>query len=230
MKMQIAVLFITVAICLRGAAANELEAARDRQDRPALEKIIADLSAAATKQANDAPSQYQLALAQSYLAEVAIEVKDKGQAKTVAEAGIKSAERAVALKPQEAEYHRILGTLCGQVIPANALLGMKYGRCALDSINKAIELDPKSVSAYLSRGVGNYYLPPSFGGGPELAVKDFEKALQLNPKSAEAKMWLGIALRKLNRNADARLALAKSLELNPNRMWAKQQLEKTPAN
>src|SRR5258707_2628981 len=41
---------------------------------------------------------------------------------------------------------------------------------------------------------------------------------QLNPKSAEAKMWLGIALRKLNRNADARIALAKSLELNPNRM------------
>jgi tetratricopeptide (TPR) repeat protein len=229
MKMRIAILF-TIALCARGATANELEAARDRQDRPALEKMIADLSAAAAKQVNDAPALYRLALAQSYLAEVAIEVKDKGQAKTVAEAGIKTAGRAVALKPQEAEYHRILGTLCGQVIPANALLGMKYGRCALDSINKAIELDPKSAPAYLSRGVGNYYLPPAFGGGPELAVKDFEKALQLNPKSAEASMWLGIALRKLNRNADARQALAKSLELNPNRMWAKQQLEKTPAN
>ncbi|MEP6538087.1 MAG: tetratricopeptide repeat protein [Bryobacteraceae bacterium] len=229
MKTRIAFL-LALAVGARGAAPNELETARDRQDRPALEKMIADLSAAAAKQASDAPAQYRLALAQSYLAEVAIELKDKGQAKTVAEAGIKTAERAVALKPQEAEYHRLLGTLCGQVIPANALLGMKYGRCALDSINKAIELDPKSAPAYLSRGVGNYYLPPAFGGGPELAVKDFEKALELNPKSAEAKMWLGIALRKLNRNADARTALAKSLEMNPNRMWAKQQLEKTPAN
>ena len=227
--MRIAVLF-TMVVCLRGASGSELEAARDRQDRPALEKMIADLSAAAAKQANDAPAQYRLALAQSYLAEVAIEVKDKAQAKTLAEAGIKAAGRAVALKPQEAEYHRILGTLCGQVIPANPLLGLKDGRCALDSINTAIELDPKSAPAYLSRGVGNYYLPPAFGGGAELAVKDFEKALQLNPKLAEARMWLGIALRKLNRNADARQALAKSLELNPNRMWAKQQLEKTPAN
>jgi len=229
MKTQIAFL-LAIALGAQGAAVSELETARDRQDRPALEKMIADLSAVAAKQSSDAPAQYRLALAQSYLAEVAIELKDKAQAKASAEAGIKTAERAVALKPQEAEYHRLLGTLCGQVIPANALLGMKYGRCALDSINKAIELDPKSASAYLSRGVGNYYLPPAFGGGPELAVKDSEKALELNPKSAEAKMWLGIALRKLNRNADARVALAKSLELNPNRMWAKQQLEKTPAN
>jgi tetratricopeptide (TPR) repeat protein len=229
MKMRSAVLF-TLSLCLQGASSNDLESARDRQDRPALEKIIAELSAVAAKQAGDAAAQYRLALAESYLAEVAIEMKDKAQAKSVAEAGIKTAERAVSLKPQEAEYHRILGTLCGQVIPANALLGMKYGRCALDSINKALELDPKSASAYLSRGVGNYYLPPAFGGGPELAVKDFEKALQLNPKMAEARMWQGIALRKLNRNAEARQALAKSLELNPNRIWAKQQLEKTPAN
>jgi Flp pilus assembly protein TadD len=229
MKTRIAVVF-SITLCLSAASATELESARDRQDRPALEKIVTDLSASAAKQANDAPAQYRLALAQSYLAEVAIELKDKGQAKNVAESGIKTAERAVALKPQEAEYHRVLGTLCGQVIPANALLGMKYGRCAMDSITKAIELDPKSAPAYLSRGVGNYYLPAAFGGGPELAVKDFEKALQLNPKLAEAQMWLGIALRKLNRNAEARQALAKSLELNPNRVWAKQQLEKTPAN
>jgi tetratricopeptide (TPR) repeat protein len=221
--------FFAVTITLAGAGTNDLDAARDRQDRPTLEKMITELSAAAGKQPNDAAAQYRLALAQSYLAEVAIEVRDKAQAKTTAEAGIKVAEHAVALKPKEAEYHRILGTLCGQVIPANVLSGMKYGRCAMDSINKAIELDPKSSAAYVSRGVGNYYLPPAFGGGVELAMKDFEKAVQLNPKSAEAQLWIGLALRKLNRNAEARQAFAKALEINPNRIWAKQQLEKTPA-
>ena len=65
-----------------------------------------------------------------------------------------------------AEHHRILGTLCGQVIPGNVLAGLKYGRCALDSINKAIELDPKSAIAYVSRGVGNYYLPAASVEGP----------------------------------------------------------------
>jgi tetratricopeptide (TPR) repeat protein len=227
--MRIVLLFVAAG-CLQAAGSGDLESARDRQDRPALEKMVSELSATAGKQANDAAAQYKLALAQSYLSEVALEMKDKGQAKNSAEAGIRTAERAIALKPQEAEYHRILGTLCGQIIPANAFLGMKYGKCALDSISKAIELDPKSAAAYVSRGVGNYYLPPAFGGGPDLALKDFEKALQLNPKSADAQMWMGITLRKLNRHGEARQALTKSLALNPNRVWAKQQLEKTPAN
>ena len=212
-----------------GVSNTDLGAARDRQDRAALDRIASELSVAAAKLPSDADAQYRLALAESYRAEVAIEVRDKGQAKSAAVEGIKAAERAVALKPTTAEYHRILGTLCGQVIPANLLAGLQYGKCALNSVNKAIELDPKSSNAYLSRGVGNYYLPPSFGGGMELAIRDFEKAIELDPKSAEAQVWLGLALRKSNRNADAHKAFAKALELNPNRIWAKQQLDKTPA-
>jgi tetratricopeptide (TPR) repeat protein len=218
------VLFITAL-----NAASDLEGARDRQDKPALEKAIADLSAAAAKQPQDASTQFRLATAQSLLAEIAIEMHDKGLAKNAAVSGIKAAERAVALQPSVADHHRVLGTLCGQVIPANVLLGMQYGRCAQDSINKAIELDPKNALAYVSRGVGNYYLPEGLGGGVELAMKDFNKAIQLNPKLSEAYLWLGVALRKAKRDGDARQAFAKSLELNPNRVWAKQQLEKTPA-
>lgn len=210
------------------ATAGELEQARDRQDRAALERHIAALSADAQKKPKDAAAQYRVALAQSYLAEVSLEEADRGKARTSAEAGIRAAQQAVALQPKNAEYHRILGTLCGQVIPANVLAGLKYASCARDSVKQAIELDPKSSNAWLSHGVGNYYLPPAFGGGVELAIKDFEKAIQLNAKSPEAHLWLGIALRKSNRNADARKALARAVELNPERAWAKKQLEKTP--
>lgn len=140
-----------------------------------------------------------------------------------------AAKRAVELKPDDAENHRILGTLCGQVIPANVLAGLRYGRCALDSIKKAIEIDPESSTAWLSRGVGNYYLPESFGGGINLAITDFQKSIQLNPQSPDAYLWLGIALRKAGRNSQARAALARSVELNPRRIWTKQQLDKTPA-
>ena len=86
-----------------------------------------------------------------------------------------------------------------------------------------------SADARLSQGVGNYYLPAAFGGGVDLAIRDFQRAVQLDPKSAEAYLWLGIALRKAGRNAEARAALQKSLDLNPNRAWAKKQLDKTPA-
>jgi tetratricopeptide (TPR) repeat protein len=164
------------------------------------------------------------------MAEVSTELRDKVQARAASEAGMKFAEHAVALKGGVAEYHRILGTLCGQAAAAAGGLGaLKYGRCALDEVNKAVELDPKASLNYLSRGIGNYYLPAAFGGGVELAVKDFEKAIEIDVRSADAHLWLGIALRKLNREADARKALAKAVELNPARAWAKQQLEKTPA-
>ncbi len=225
MLLRSALLLTTIA----AVCAGDLEKARDAQDRAALEREIQQLSAAAAKQPNDAEAQYRAALAQSYLAEIAIENRDKNLAKDAAESGIQIAEKAVALKPDNSEYHRLLGTLCGQVIPANILLGMRYGKCALDEVNKALQLDPKSARAYLARGVGNYYLPSQFGGGVDKAIPDMQKATQLDPKLAEAQLWLGIALRKANRNAEARKALEKSQQLNPNRIWAKEQLEKTPA-
>jgi tetratricopeptide (TPR) repeat protein len=115
------------------------------------------------------------------------------------------------------------------MISSSGLAALKYGNCALTAVNKAIELDPKSSMAFLSHGVGNYYLPPALGGGMEAAVKDFRKAIELNSKNADAWLWLGIALRRANQPEEARKAIAQSVELNPNRVWAKQQLDKTPA-
>jgi len=221
---------MVVAAVAAAWAASDLESARDRQDRAALEKLAADAGAAEQKSADDAAAHYRAALAWSYLAEVAQEQRDKGGVKRAAESGIRSAERAVALKPDVAEYHRLLGTLYGQIIPVNVLAGLGYGKKAQDAIAKALERDPKLAAAYVTRGVGNYYLPSGFGGGIDLAMRDFQKAIELNPKSDEAYLWLGLALRKAGKNAEARKAFSKSLELNPNRVWTKQQLEKTPAN
>jgi tetratricopeptide (TPR) repeat protein len=212
---------------LAAASAGELETARDKQDRAALEKLATQAGAVA---ANDAAANYQAAVAYSYLAQVAEEQRDRGAVKRAAEAGIRLADKAVSAAPGIAEYHRILGTLYGQIAPVNILAGLSYGKKAQEAIGKAVELDPKSARNYVSRGVGNYYVPPALGGGTELAIKDFEKAISLDPKSDEAYLWLGLAMRKANRNAEARKAFAKSIELNPNRVWAKQQLEKTPAN
>ncbi len=207
---------------------RELERARDTRNRGALERLASQFSAAAAKQPNDAQAFYRLALAQSYLAEIAMETGDKNQARNAAEIGIKAAERAAALKPDVAEYHRLWGTLCGQVIPANVLAGLKYGHCAQDEVNKAVQLDPKAAVNYVSRGVGNYYLPAAMGGGVDAAIKDFQKAIELDPRSAEAHLWLGIALRKAGRAKEAHRELEKSVSLNPARAWAKEQLAKTP--
>jgi tetratricopeptide (TPR) repeat protein len=221
-----AVLLVSLAAAV---FAGELEKARDAQDRAALDRLAAQSLTEAQSKPNDPVAQYKAALANSFLAEISIELKDKGQAHSAAEAGIKAAERALSLKSDSAEYHRIYGTLCGQAISANILQGLKYGHCAQDEVNKAVQLDPRAAVNYVSRGVGYYYLPPQFGGGNDLAVKDFQKALELDAQSADAHMWLGLALRKANRNAEARKEFQRALELNPARVWAKQQLDKTPA-
>jgi len=209
--------------------AGLLEDARDRQDSATLSAQIAKLSVAAAKPGSDAKSNYDLAIARSFEAEIAMEKGDKKASASAAEAGIEPARKAIAAQAGNAEYHRILGTLCGQIIPANVFAGLKYGRCAMDEVAKAIELNPKSADNWISRGVGNYYLPPSFGGGIDKAISDFDKAIEINSKLADAHLWRGIALRKAGKNPDARKSLAKALELNPKRIWAKTQLEKTPA-
>ena len=205
-----------------------LETARDLQDRAALGRIVEEYSAASVKAPNDAEAQYRLALACSYQAEVDIELRDKKAGQLAAERGIKAGEKAVSLKPDSAEYYRVLGTLYGQAI-IDIPSGLNYGAKAKEAINQAVEKAPKSAPMYVARGVGNFYLPTMLGGGPKPAIDDFRKAIQLDPSDAEAYLWLGVALRKDNHDDEARKAFEKSLALDPRRVWTRQQLEKTPA-
>jgi tetratricopeptide (TPR) repeat protein len=221
----VAALFTWAAV-----ATTDLEKARDQQNLQALDGMIAQLKQATQANSRSAEAQYRLALAYSYAAEVAMELHDKRKSENYAETGMEPAQKAVAANENNAEYHRLFGEICGQVIPASPLMGtLKYGPCARDQIDKAIQLDSNLALAYVSRGVGNYYLPSSMGGGVELALKDFDKAIALNPNLADAYLWKGVTLRKANRDAEARQAFQRALQLDPNRIWAKEQLEKTPA-
>jgi tetratricopeptide (TPR) repeat protein len=219
-------ILLASSLCL---AADDLDHLRDRQDRAGLDAHAAALQTAAGKTPGDPTGWYRAAIAYSYVAEVAMELRDKNGAERAAEAGVPDAEKAIGLNGQNADYYRVLGTLCGQVIPANPIMGaLAYGKRAKDALDKAVEMDPKSPKAFVAHGVGYYYLPVNFGGGPENAIRDFKQAIALDPKSADAYLWMGIALKKEHQNAKAREALTKSLQLDPDRAWTKDQLEKTP--
>src|SRR5262249_46748988 len=123
----------------------------------------------------------------------------------------------------------LLGTLYGQIIPANPLIGaLSFGKKAKDELERAIALDPKSPRVWISHGVGFFYLPTNFGGGAENAIKDYRKALSIDPKNFEAYLWMGVALKKDHQEKEAREAFQKSLELNPDHAWTKQQLASVP--
>lgn len=207
-------------------AADSLHAARNRQDLAALQEAAA--RAEAQLRTNASPGAlYAAALARSFEAEVALELGKKPEAAAAAESGIQAARTLVAKNPAVAEHHRLLGTLCGQMIPANLLMALQYGRCAKEEIDEALKLDPRSALAHISRGVGNYYLPASFGGGVEKAIVDFRHATTLKPDLADAWLWLGIGLRKKGDAASAKSALRRAASLAPDRRWIAQQLAKT---
>lgn len=222
-------LFASAAMAASLPDTADLVKARDLADTAALDRLVQQAKTAVSqKQSPD--TLYRSALAHSYAAEVATEKRDRSKAQLMAEAGLDPAHKLADGNENVAEYHRLLGNLCGQVIPANPVIGaLKYGSCAKDEIAKALQIDGQFALAYVTRGVGNYYLPDAMGGGAQKAMDDFDKAISLDPKLAEAYLWKGIALRKLNRNGDAHAALEKSIQLDPNRVWAKEQLAKTPA-
>ena len=93
-----------------------------------------------------------------------------------------------------------------------------------EAYDKAIELYPNHSGAYNHLGI-------ALAKQMKLdeAIACYRKALELDPKNAEAYLWLGISLRQSNKDAEARAAFTKSLALAPNRVWTKQQLDKTPA-
>src|SRR5947209_4411660 len=102
-NMRRAVFFLAISAFAAAVTTPDLEKARDQQDRAALQRIVDELSALAQKQPNDANAQYRVAMANSFLAEVAIEVRDKAATKPVTENGIRAAEKAVSLKGDSAE-------------------------------------------------------------------------------------------------------------------------------
>lgn len=203
-----------------------LVAARDGQDVAALQRFATTPPSA--NQAGSPPAEFRRALAYSYLSEVHLEKGNKPDAASAAREGMALARKAIELLPKDAESHWLLGTLCGQVIPANVLAGLSFGQCARDEVETALRLNPQLAEGYLARGVGNYYLPPAFGGGLEKAEQDFRKAAELAPGWADAHLWLGLVSRRRGAVAAARQQLTTAQRLAPARAWIRQQLEKTP--
>ena len=184
-------LAIVIAAFMAAAAPSPLEVARDKQDRARSDGSRRPgwrrRRQSAQRSGGAIPRRAgELAISQRWR----IELRDRKAGRQFAEQGIKFAEKTVALKPENAEYHRLLGTLYGQAI-TDIMSGLTYGPKAKDAINKAVEKAPKSSMMYVARGVGNYYVPAQLGGGAKLSIPDFQKAIELDPRNAEAYLWLG---------------------------------------
>ena len=81
---------------------------------------------------------------------------------------------------------------------------------ALDDLDKALEIYPKSAFAFESRGTVHRVL-----GNYKQALADLDMALEINPKSALAFESRGSVYRVLGNYSEAQADLKKALEIDP---------------
>ena len=86
---------------------------------------------------------------------------------------------ADSLKENESEIYTLKGMIAQarlQVDPMNRL--MKYGAESTNNFNKAMQLDTLNPRPEYLKGVGLFYTPEQFGGGPRTAKPLLEKSLE----------------------------------------------------
>ncbi len=82
---------------------------------------------------------------------------------------------------------------------------------ALNYLNEAVRLDPKSADAHYNRGIAYDGL-----GKNQQAIKDYNQTLLLDPKHTEVYYKRGIAYRKLDKYQEAIENYSLAIRLDPN--------------
>jgi tetratricopeptide (TPR) repeat protein len=135
-------------------------------------------------------------------------------------------ERAIAIDPNEAEAHALLGSVYGATIGVDQHRGAELGPKARRMLARAEQLDPHNPRVHLLLGTGAFHRPPEYGGGAEKAEVHLRKAIELFEKEPMAKPWpnwgryeahvyLGQTLSKLQRRDEARKQYEAALVLIP---------------
>jgi tetratricopeptide (TPR) repeat protein len=138
-------------------------------------------------------------------------------------------EQSLAGRPM-AETHALLASVLGQLIGGNPSTAPTYGPRVQTEMTAATTMGPSNPRVWLLKGIQSIYTPAQYGGGLSIAEDQLKRAIQLfvtdaptppEPSwgKAEAYVWLGQALQKQNRMAEARTAYQQALVLQPEYPW-----------
>ena len=137
------------------------------------------------------------------------------------DAAIQNAEQAVNLRPDDSQYHLWLGRAYGEKAAeiGNPLTAASLARKAKNEFERAVELNPKNVSA--RSDLSEYYVeaPAIMGGGLGKARNQASELQSLDPAAAE---WVrAIASEKEKKYGDAESSLKAAIATaqNPAQYW-----------
>ncbi|HEX4046269.1 MAG TPA: hypothetical protein VH309_00455, partial [Elusimicrobiota bacterium] len=147
-----------------------------------------------------------------FAAELRARLKGLARAKTAKDLALRGRVRRLLGDPYAAVDFRAALDIRPDYALAHAWLG-EAGlgeNGAIDSLDRAIELDPKDGWAYVYRGAGRLLVDDSTG-----AAKDLALARKLLPREALPFLLAGLALGKTKRREAANNSYLKALHLEP---------------
>ena len=104
--------------------------------------------------------------------------QDGGQRDLILDRAQELLDRAMELQPKESELHVLQAFLYPSRILVDPMgRGMTYMEKMFASLETAKKLDPENPRIYFLEGVNKLNLPPSMGGGAEVARPILEEAL-----------------------------------------------------
>lgn len=169
--LQIVLLAATTNILAASRQSDAAEAGQRAYEKSDYTKAVKELQAAAAREPRN--GEIQLVLTKSFL-----ELEEP-------EAAIASAERAVAIDPQNSVYHEWLGKAYGEKAShASMFTALGLARKTHREFATAVQLDDRNYSA--RQALIEYYCsaPGIVGGGEEKAKAEIEKF-----KSMDASEW-----------------------------------------
>ena len=184
-------------------------------------------------------AHYYAAAASSDLANMIREEGSPGGKKEIAahlNNAIKHLETAVKIDPTFADGWMLLSSAYVHKINVRPFKALRLSRKYRRARSKAVELEPMNPRVKLMKGIIDYELPAFVGGDKKLAEKEMNEALLIfseevidhpfRPSWGHDQVYARLGIIYMDRGdlEDARAAFSRSLELNPDYGWVKQEL------
>jgi tetratricopeptide (TPR) repeat protein len=158
-----------------------------------------------------------------------------GDADDLLESAQEALEANVEADPGDIESRALLAGILGERIGRAPIRGLVLGRRADAHLRLAVEAAPDNPRVVLQQGVAALFEPSMFGGSVEEAERRLRRAAALfarQPEEAswpnwgriDALGWLGQALVRQGRRAEARAVYEQALALEPEAVFIRRHL------
>jgi hypothetical protein len=224
----IAVSYLALIVALGSAAASDARAMqsdpdvlyRDREQSAtalAAERIWSERLAVNAK---DFESAWKLARLRYWLGTNGLAPLD--EKKRILERGIEASRAAAAAVPGAPDGHFWMAANMGALADAHGLRqGIKYRGPIKDALETALRLSPAYLDGSADRALGRWYykVPRLFGGDLRKSEQYLRKALTYKADSVISLLFLGETLIELDRETEARAALATAIAAPADPEW-----------